>query len=169
MAKEKERRTAHILFVEHDKTAKDISALVNVSEKTLSAWINKYGWKQERDARVLSPYKRQENIRQIITSLSEERLALQRSLRHLPGDALSDENPHRASEIRSAISKIDDAVSKWNKTLDNMTAEARISLTTYLSVMDGIFNALRCYDAALYVKTIDFQEEHVREITEKLA
>jgi hypothetical protein len=161
MAKDKERRTARILYVEQGKTAREVSDLVGVAEKTIGDWVEKGAWKEERTARQASPAKRSDNIKLIITNLSEDRLRLDRNIKD--AEALGS-NPESLQSLREEISRIDDAVSKWNKTLENIESENRISLSTYLNVMDQIFKSLQVYDPKLYMSTVEFQDEHVHKI-----
>jgi transposase-like protein len=161
MAKEKERRTAHILYVEQGKTAKEVAELIGCAEKTIGEWVAKYGWKEERSARQASPSKRAGNIKMIITNLSEDRLRLDREIRAIEAGG----DPARHNTIREEMSQIDDAVSKWNKTLENIEKEGRVSLVTYLNVMDQIFSSMRNYDAKLFMSTVEFQEHHIHKIS----
>lgn len=165
MAKDRERRTAHILYVEQKKTAKEVAELVGVSEKTLSDWVTKFNWKAERDARNTSPTQRINNIESIITGLAEERIELSRRL------PISEKagNRDEVDEIRRNISKLDDAVSKWNKTLRDINKEAKIPLATYLEVMQSIFEALQHYNAKIFMQTLDFQEKHIHDVSLKLS
>lgn len=166
MAKERERRTARILYVENNMTAKDVASRVGVTEKTVGDWVEKGNWKAERDAKNASPSKRINNIKQIISDLSEERLMLDREIKKLENNKADQEE---ISKLRARISGIDDAVSKWNKTLENVEKEAKIQLSTYLQVMESIFQGMQKFDRELYLSTIDFQEFHVNEISIKLA
>jgi len=165
MAKERERRTAHILYVEQKKTAKEVADLVGVSEKTLSDWVTKFNWKTERDARNTSPTQRIGNIESIIAGLAEERIELSRRLH----ESEKAGNKEEVDEIRRNISKLDDAVSKWNKTLRDINKEARIPLATYLEVMQTIFEALQHYNTKLFMQTLDFQEKHIHDVSLKLS
>ncbi len=164
MAKEKEKKTAHILFVEQGKTRKDIAHLINVSEKTVGQWVEKGGWEKERAARQASPTRRMENIKAIITSLSEERLSLSSQIRECESRA----DYETISDLRTQISKIDDAVAKWNKTLITVDNENKITLSVYITVMEKVFDRLRHYDPKLFMATIDFQEQHLHHITQEL-
>jgi predicted transcriptional regulator len=164
MAKEKERRTAHILYVEQGKTAREIADLIGVAEKTIGEWVSKGAWKEERTARQASPVKRADNIKLIITNLSEDRLSLDRRIKAAEAEGKSGMLP----DLREEVSRIDDAVSKWNKTLENIESENRISLSTYLNVMDQIFQAIRQYDVKLFMSTVEFQESHIHKISRTL-
>jgi len=99
--------------------------------------------------------------------MSEERLSLQRKIEELSGN-IDEDSKKQVSEIRAVVAKIDDAVAKWNKALENVNNESKIPLTTYLRVMDSIFNALRDYDVKLYLNSIDFQEKHLQNISKQL-
>ncbi|MBN2814970.1 MAG: helix-turn-helix domain-containing protein [Bacteroidales bacterium] len=164
MAKERERRLAHILYVEQKKTAKEVAEMVGVSEKTLSDWVTKFNWKTERSARNTSPSQRIANLENIIAGIAEERIELTRQLAQVELTAAREE----VEEIRKQISKLDDAVSKWNKTLRDINKEARIPLATYLEVMQTIFDALQAYDPKLYMQTLNFQEHHVHTVSLKM-
>lgn len=161
MAKEKERRTAHILYIEQGKTAREVAELIGVAEKTIGEWVAKYGWKEERSARQVSPQKRADNIKQIITNLSEDRLRLDRQIKLFEANNKLEELP----ALREEVSRIDDAVSKWNKTLENVEKESRVSLATYLNVMDEVFSAMRLHDPKLFMSTVEFQEQHIHKIS----
>ena len=76
-------------------------------------------------------------------------------------------NKELVEETRKNISKIDDAVSKWNKTLRDINKEAKIPLATYLEVMQSIFEALQHYNPKLYMQTLDFQEKHIHDASLK--
>lgn len=164
MAKERERRLAHILYVDQKKTAKEVAEMVGVSEKTLSDWVAKFKWKTERDARNTSPGKRIANIESIISGLADERIELSSRLIESEKDA----DKEGVNEIRKQISKLDDAVSKWNKTLRDINKDARIPLATYLDVMQSIFDALQAYDPKLYMQTLSFQESHIHTVSLKM-
>ena len=163
--KERERKTARILYVEQGRTAKDIAELINVAEKTISTWVKKYAWKSARTARITNKDNRIENIKQIIDGFAQIRLDLQNELNKLIKDKGSKEE---ISEIRQELARIDSGVANWNKTLENIDKNSKISLTEYLFVMDKIFDALRFFDTELYMKTITFQEQHINEASIKL-
>ena len=164
MAKERERKTARILYVEQGRTAKDIAELLNVAEKTISAWVNKYGWKAARNAKITNRDNRIENIKQIIDGFAQIRLDLQQELNKKIKEGGDKEE---INNIRQELARIDSGVANWNKTLENIDKNSKISLSEYLYVMDQIFEALRNFDAELYVKTIAFQEHHINDVSIK--
>ncbi len=166
MAKEKEKATARILYVEQGKTAKEIAMLLEVSEKTISAWVNAddENWKAMRKAKITSPLKRIENLKSIINDMVDRRIELSNRLKI----AESEKNLEEMANIKEEIAGLDDAVSKWNKTLENMDKENRMSLTVYIRVMDDIFDALRLWNEPFYYKLLAFQEQHIRQISNKL-
>lgn len=165
MAKDNERKTARILYVEQGRTAKDIAELVNVAEKTISAWVNKYGWKAARTANITNKGNRIENIKQIIDGFAQIRLDLQHEVNKLIKDK---GDKDEIQNIRQELARIDNGVANWNKTLENIDKNSRISLSEYLFVMNKIFDALRDFDTELYIKTISFQEKHINEVSIKL-
>lgn len=163
MAKDKEKKIARILYVEQGKTAKEISSLVSVSEVTISKWVTKLGWKDERNARLSSPIRKAENVRELINVLCERRLELDNELK----EAEKAEDSKLIADIRAQIARADDSVSKWNKTYATINKENQIPLATYLSVMYMIFDSLKAFDESLYIKLLDFQEAHLQEASLK--
>lgn len=164
MAKEKEMQLAHHYFVEKGKTAKESAALAGVGEQTMSKWVNKFGWKAEREARALSASARTANIEAVIIDLAAERIDTARLLK----EVLRDGDRETASRLRQELARIDDGAAKWNKTLESAKKEGRVHLATYLDVMERIFNALRQFDMPLYLKTIDFQEQHTHDVAAQM-
>lgn len=162
--KKNEWKTARSLYIEQGKTAKEIAELLGVTEKTVGKWIAEGNWKKERDARMASPANRIENIQNIIGNLSEERLELDRKVKYAEEQSDTDE----VNRLYKRISAIDDSVSKWNKTLETIDKDSKVSLSTYLYVMDMIFKSLNSFDPKLFLQTINFQEQHVNDIAERL-
>lgn len=165
MAKERERAIAKILFIENNLTIKDGAERVGVTEKTFSNWVRAGSWTAERDARNASPAKRINNIKEIISNLSEEWLVLDRAVKELERNRAE---PSEITDIRARIRGIDDAVSKWNKTLENIDKESRIPLATYLNIMEDVFSDLREFNKDIYLQTIDFQEHHINKVSIKI-
>ena len=161
MAKEKEKKLARHFYVNEGKTAKEIAEIVGVTEKTLGDWVKKYGWKNERDAVLFSAENRIANIKNIISNCAEEHLDLSKKVQ----EAIKSGDKEEANRLREQMSTISDQVSKWNKSLENLDKSNQISLSIRLTVMKQIFEALRNYDSNLFLKTIEFQEQYIHEIS----
>ncbi|CAA0228933.1 terminase gpP N-terminus-related DNA-binding protein [Tenacibaculum maritimum] len=160
MAKNEERIKAKELFL-LGKNQNEIAAALNVQPKTIGQWVKKYGWKNERDARLGSSKSQIQNIKAIISGLAEDRIALSNTIKK----AKEDGDKELIQESQKEISKIDNAAAYWNKALTNLDKENRISLSVYLEVMDDIFKALQKHNPKLFMKTIEFQEQHLSNIS----
>ena len=163
MAKNRERGNAKVFFLQ-GKTQKEIARLVSVQEKTIGEWVKKYSWKAERDARISSSKNQVQNIKNIISTMAEERLEIQQELTR----AKDCENKEEIERLQKEAARVGDEVSKWNKTLENMDKENRVSLSVYLDVMDDIFKAMQQVSPKIFMQTLDFQEAHLSNISLKL-
>jgi transposase len=156
MAKDNERRTARILFVEQAKTGKEIAELLGVSEKSISNWVTKYGWKKAQTLHAASKENRLDNLIQIVDDLAANRIELNNSLK-------KSNDIQEQKTIRAQIAEIDNSITRWTKQITAVNKDETITLGTYLSVMKSIFNSLQRYSPELYLKTIEFQEIHINE------
>lgn len=152
------------MYVEQGNNAKEIAQKLGVSERTVGRWVNDNKWKAERAAFVNAPTKRIGNIKEVISDLTEQTLELQKERRacNANGDKV------RVKEINIELVGIADQISKWNKALAVMDKDNRITLEVYIDVMEDIFKCLHASNPDLHFKTIDFQETHVRHISQKL-
>lgn len=168
MAKENECRLAKIMYVDQLKDAKEISTILKVSEATLSKWVNKFGWKEQRNAKLSSPEVRTDNIKQVINGLTEDRINLDRQLKDAERRSATDKAATiEVVLIRKNIAQVDDSISKWNKTLFNVEKEQKISFSSYMYAMEQIFNALHQYNEKIFLQTIDFQEDHLNDVARR--
>lgn len=163
MAKNRERQLAKELYMK-GKQQNEIASLVNVQEKTVGDWVKKYNWKAERDSRVNSQSSTVENYKRILSMLSQKRLDLIPEMEK----AEAGRNEELMADLTRRSMQIADEVSRYNKALENLDQENRVSLSTYIGVMDDIFKALQEYDPKLFMKLLDFQEEHLSDISLKL-
>lgn len=162
---DRDERNAKIFYVDLNLTAKEIAERLGYTEKTIGDWIKKGKWKSERDARNASPIKRINNVKEIISNLSEEWLELNRQVKDLESRKA---DPEEIADLRSRIRGIDDAVSKWNKTLEGIEKESKVPLTTYLQVMEDVFSDMRAFNKELFLETVDFQTYHIDKVALKL-
>lgn len=157
------RSAARELYVTQGYTAKRIAELLDVTEITLSRWVNKYGWKQQREAAALAPGERSANIDQIISLLAQDRLSLADRIKAEEGK--KDIDLVALKDLREQISKLDTSAAYWNKCRESAKKDERISLEVYLKVMEQIFSAMRMFSPELFLQTVAFQEQHVYEIS----
>lgn len=163
MAKTEERRLAKELYLK-GKLQKEIAAIVKVQEKTISDWAKKYGWKKERDARFNSTKTQIAQIKELISELTDRRLSIVRQM-----DVAKQNNDLDEKEnLQKESARISAEVANYNKTLLSLDKENRITLSMYIDVMQSIFNALQKHDVNLYMKCLNFQEEHLTEVSIKL-
>jgi predicted transcriptional regulator len=162
MAKTTERKAAKEFYIK-GKEQKEIARLVGVAEKTISQWVIKYGWKSERDARLNGSKNRINAIKEVIGKLTDQRLSLfdQAKKAEDSGDK------EQSLALSKQAASIADEISKYNKTLENLDDKNRMSLSTYLEVLDDIFNAMHRKHPKIYIELLEFQEEHLSHISSK--
>lgn len=162
MAKTEQKKQARIDFVERGKSQKELCAKYKVTPQTMSNWVKAGGWKAMRTAYVSNSNAQANNIKELLNGLTEQRLELMNDLkeaRRTKADA------DTINSLMASIARVDDGASKWNKTLENVDKENRISLATYLQVMTELFDALNVYSDKLYLQTLDFQEQFINRIS----
>ncbi|WP_396177444.1 hypothetical protein [Flavobacterium sp.] len=164
MAKEKEKRIAFDYYTNQGFTAKAISDIVNVSEKTIGDWVEKGNWKSVRDANMNSSQNRASKIKELISELTDQQLEINIEVKS--AKAVGDKE--RVITLRQQSASISQEVAIQTKALERMDSENRISLGIYLEVMNDIFKNLEHFDKDVYLKTLDFQESHLSTISIKL-
>lgn len=160
------KKEAHDLFVRNGMTCKEISERINVSEKSVSNWINENDalWKKERQASVLTSKKQGDNLKEIITIVADQKLELLRRI----DEAIVEGDNDKVLELRKQSAGLDNSVAQWGNQLKELDKKNRITLAIYIDVMNRIFDAMKTYDVDLYFKTLDFQENHLYEATKTL-
>lgn len=166
--KDKERITARLLYVDQNKSIIEIANLVNVNRRTIGIWKNEFNWDALKNAKLNGQKAKINNIKEVIGELTNQRLELITQINELK-EKKDKESKEQLSILRQEAVKIDDGISKWNKTLENMDKENRISLAIYLEIMTDIFKSLQNHDQKLFMNSLDFQEDHLQTITEKYA
>lgn len=160
------KKEAHDLYVRDGMMCKEISERINVSERSVSNWINENDalWKKERQASVISSQKQGDNLKQIINILADQKLELLRMI----DEAIAEGESDKVLELRKQAATLDNSVAQWGNQLKEVDKKNRITLTIYIDVMSRIFDAMKVYDADLYFKTLDFQENHLYEAAKTL-
>lgn len=152
------------MYVEQGYNAKEIAQKIGVNERTVGRWVQANKWKTARDAFVNAPTKRIGNIKEVISDLTEQTLDLQKERRL----CIANGDKARVKEINIELVGIADQISKWNKALAVMDKDSRITLDVYIDVMEDIFKCMHASDQTLHFKTLEFQETHLRYISQKL-
>jgi len=154
------KRAAYEYIVIQGKSLDETAELLSVSKVSLSNWGNESEptWIDQRKARQQCFTTDSANTRNIIRLLSERRLELETEIikARRSGDKAEELN------LREEARGISDEISKHNKTLLNLDKENRVTLGVYIDVMEGIFNDLRTFNEDLFLKTVDFQSQHIR-------
>lgn len=187
MAKDKEKNLAFFYYTQEHLDAKQIAEKLKVRQNTVGDWIKGGNWKKIRDANINQSGQRLDRIQQVVDDLAVERLEIMQLIKDIPAKikALETEirevpnknitNPLREEiqglqaelkDLRRQTVFIDQGISMWNKTLNSFQAENKITLTKYLEVMELIFNGLRKNNEPLFMKTLDFQHQHILEAAE---
>lgn len=164
MAKDKEKRIAFDYYTNQGLTAKAIADIVNVSEKTIGDWVEKGNWKSVRDANLNGAQTRSANIKELISELTDQQLEINIEIKE--AKAIGDKD--RVIALRQQSATISQEVAIQTKALERMDSDNKISLSTYLEVMNDIFKNLEHFDKDVYLKTLDFQESHLSTISIKL-
>lgn len=164
MAKEKEKRIAFDYYTNQGFTAKAISEIVVVSEKTIGDWVEKGNWKSVRDANMNSSQNRATKIKELISELTDQQLEINLEVK----SAKAEGDKERVIALRQQSASISQEVAIQTKALERMDNDSKISLGVYLEVMTDIFKNLEHYDKPIYLKTLDFQDSHLATISIKL-
>ena len=186
MAKDQEKNLAYFYFTEGNLIAKEIAEKVKVRENTVSDWIKKGNWKKLRDANTNQSTQRLDRIHQVIDEISNERLdiikeiklipveikKLEKDIREIPNTTITDPMKEQVNSLKSELKDLkrsavynDQSIAMWNKTLQSFHKDNKITLSVYLEIQNRIFEDLRSKDESLYMKTLDFQHEHILEVS----
>lgn len=188
MAKDKEKNLAFYYYTQENIDAKEIAEKLKVRPNTVGDWIKKGNWKKIRDANINQVGQRLDRIQQVVDDLATERLEIMQMLKDIPQqikvleadireipnknitDPMREEIAHLKAEmkdLRRQTVMIDQGIAMWNKTLNSFQAENKITLTRYVEIMELIFGDMRISNEGLYMKTLDFQHEHLLKAAEQ--
>ena len=157
--KNQERQLAKELYM-RGKNQKEVAAATGVQEKTVGSWVKKYGWKTEREARINSDGGRIEALKNIIGKLSEQRLEALDQVK-------IEKDPDKILELSRRGYTLSNEVANYNKALESLQDQKRVSLAIYIEVMEQIFTALQSEHPKLYLQLLDFQEKHLSTVAIK--
>lgn len=163
MAKEREKRIAFDYYTKQGLTAKAISDIIGVTEKTISGWVTKGNWKSLRDAHINSEEHQISNIKALISELTEQHIGILEQIK----EAQHNNDKPLVELLRKQSSYLSQEVAIQTKALERVSGN-KLTLAVYLKVMNDIFQNLQEYDKTLYASTLDFQETHLQNISLKL-
>ena len=161
---EKLKRAAYEYVVVQDYTQSETAEMLGISEKTLSDWARGGGWRELRKARQSAVSTANNNLKNIISLLSEERLRIETEIH----EAQRTGDKEMELKLRKEASVISDDISKINKSLKDNEKSNGITLGLYIDIMDNIFNNMRVSNLKikcpkcgteidLYGETLEFQ------------
>jgi len=161
---QKLKSSAYELIVIQEKTQKQVAEFLGISEKTVSDWANAGNWRDLRKSRQSAVSTANNNLKNIIALLSEQRLRVEQEI----SEAQADGDKESELKLRKEASIISDDISKINKSLRDNEKSNGITLGVYIDVMDDIFNNLRMFNLKircpkcgteidLYSETLEFQ------------
>ncbi|WP_313214232.1 hypothetical protein [Soonwooa sp.] len=177
MAKDQEKKLAKESYIHHNKSDEEIAHKYKVSLRTAQRWIKEGNWKKLRDSKANGSEQRIERTQLVVDSMVEERLTILKAVAELQKQKEWDSPPTRdaqasldaqIAQLRKQAASIDDAISKWNKRIENLNKEGKLTLSLYMEVMERIFEAMRLSNEPLYMQTLDFQENHLEDVASKL-
>lgn len=162
MAKAKEKEVAKKLYVELGKTQKEIAEDLGVTQKTIGNWVEAGAWKAERSALINNTSNRAEKFKAVLEDLADEQLMISQKIKDAEGRGDFKE----AAIHRKTASSIADQVGKYQKALEKLDKEHKISLSVRLECMEHVFNEMQSYDKALYLKCLDYQQYYLQRIAQ---
>lgn len=163
MAKDQERKLAAVMYIEQGKTAKEIAAKLSLSENTLGKWVADGNWKERRTAKITAGDSLIRSYRTLLQTLVDKRQLLETEPAKRPGED-EEQRLERAAERDRDKVRLSDEISKINKALDNAEKENKIPLSTYIKVMESIFDSMQKDCPKIYLQLLDFQEAHINNI-----
>jgi transcriptional regulator with XRE-family HTH domain len=169
---EKLKRTAYEYVVVQDYTQAETAEMLGISQKTLSEWARTGNWRELRKSRQSAASTANNNLKNIISLLSEQRLRIEQEIR----DAQAAGDKDEELKLRKEASVISDDISKINKSLKDNEKSNGVTLGLIIDVMDDIFNNLRAFDLKircpkcgteidLYGEMIEFQSMYIQKKT----
>lgn len=143
MAKPQQRKLARVLFVEQGKNRKEIAEELSVREKTVGDWVKEGNWESLRTQRLTSRDSAISNLQQLIATLSEKRLDMERDPKADPSEK----------------ARLTDELSKQSKALSELREEGEVTLSARVVVMQWVFTELEKRQPKVFAQLLDFQEE----------
>lgn len=143
---EEKRNQAYELYLSTSKSQKEIAEIVGVGADTLSEWVRKFGWREEKAARSVTKEKViRNNLMQILN--------------------LQEDINNRDNKWPSAAEA--DTITKLTNTID--TLSGKISLPNYITVFDQFLKNLMKLNPKLAKEVADYAQEFIQTKARELA
>lgn len=142
MKNDQKKELAKLLFINERLTQKEICARVDVSEKTLSKWVNAEDWKRLRQSLIIT---KEEQLRRIYEQIDELNVAISQ----------------REQGKRYANSKEGDTLAKLTASAKNLETEASVS--DIISVSKKFLNWLRPVDLDKAKEFANYMDSFIKE------
>ena len=128
------RDAAYEYIVIHGESQKKTAEILNVSEQTVSSWATAGKWRELRKSRQSAGETAKQNLRNIISLLSEQRLQLEYDIQH----AQADGEKETELNLRRQALGISDEISKSNKALQDIEKTGKITLGVIIDVISTL-------------------------------
>lgn len=152
MAKLREQKLAEDLYIKGKKTNKEIAELVGVSEKTIGDWVEKFKWKDRRNAQLASTNNGITNLKALVDLYAQKLIDLENN---------------EEGDIKERA-RLTDALSKANKTLESFEKDNKIPYATYINVMELVMtDMLLKVPEKHHLAILDFFENHTNDLALK--
>lgn len=136
----KSQHTALELFLTGSFSQKQIAETIGVSERTISTWAAKFQWDEQMALRSQAPQELENDLLQVIAGIVKER---------------------KNAEFATDRIRLADELSKYNKTLDSVRKESRLSLTAHCQIMKDLLAFVQVRMPDLMPRLMDMQQQYI--------
>jgi transposase len=145
-AKDKSKNVALELYLNTGMTQADIAAKVGVSARTIGTWARKGEWEKKAALRQATPQEVETDLLTILSGLNKKYLA---------------------EEDATERVKLSDQVSKFNKALENLRKDKRMSLTQIIGVLKELLSFAEVHMPKITPMLTELEEKYVRTKSEE--
>lgn len=155
MAKDNQRQIAQGLYIDHCFTAKDIAQKLDVSEKTVSQWVNKGNWRELRLSKQTTTDVMLGKYNELLNALLDKRL-------------LYEKKQDKTDDDKHEYNGVIDEMSKVSAMIDKIQKDGRPSLRIHIMCVEKFMGALHQNKPKLYMDLIDFQRDYFTLLADEL-
>lgn len=146
---EKNRKSRDLALELHlgtSMTKAEIAAKLGVSARTITSWANKDDWEKKAALHQATPQEVEADLMKILAELNKRYLS---------------------EEDANERVRISDQVAKFNKTLENLRKEKRISLTQIISVLKELLAFSEVHTPKFTAHLTELQDKYIRAKSEE--